>query len=368
MAWAGRLDAIRLDMSRAPRLLPGLGILGILMAGVPVAGEEAEAATPPAMQSEDAIVGDSEGYEPQDINTLTAAIQRPKMFTQMGNVAFFYWKSGHGRYIEGNYPPEPANVYAVTVSAFPLYSEDQEAYYFLMTMSGNLALSNQYNVYEEYWGQLDVSNYAVSIEVSATAGSKPDNANIRLLSDPPEVPQTTVGSETLSDSYGMSYSLGGTVGYSSDGASGQVNGGISWNWSTTSAVTTADVTVENTSGTNQGGNDVTWTYEFNNRPKAVKGPQSRCQDTISSPPASARTTFVPQTAWIWEVQPEEALEAPEFVVNASLTVKLGQAYVISGNCNIFGCDCRADYLDPEVFGRVLRESFSVSFPFAQLGE
>ena len=199
------------------------------------------------------------------------------------------------------------NTFEITVDVYACHTyneaDKQDSDWFFIKQKGQLNPSANYSnkdhhrtttaVIQNYMVEYGFDNWMVNI----------DNAVNNSVVLKESKPDTTVGSSGFSS--GISFSLGGSVGFSGLSGTGGISAGVSY--STSESQTVPDCQVQNESKGSS--NNITqqnakWKYTFS-RPLLKGGPYfAACNDFYDAPLAS-RSLFQPVNQWAWTVGPNE---------------------------------------------------------------
>jgi len=166
-----------------------------------------------------------------------------------------------------------------------------------------------------------------------------DFPDVTLL--PLESPDTNQAT-TVTTTTSVSQTVTGTVGVGSVGPMASVNGGASWGSSST--FQKASVSINNISLSSSTGNDASW--EYLPLKAQITGTSGTCEDfKLREPACLAVTTFKPQQGFVYQIDGKFANRT--LALQTLFEVHLTKTKV--GNCNKFGCSCKAKNTDGSGF-------------------
>lgn len=189
------------------------------------------------------------------------------------------------------------NNYQITYKIYSCHSFDAEHLdydWFYVTQDGLLNASNAYKgVNNPAWPNPGtVSYYIGSYKMNNwMQGMTSEGAGVVLI--PPASPQNANNTETVTS--GVSFNIGGSLGFNGTNATGSLNAGVTI--TNSKSITVSDCTVVNNSGDSI--NNAKWSYEFKRAPQIVYFDYT----TFEEPPRLTRATFQPSNQWIWQFSP-----------------------------------------------------------------
>ena len=199
------------------------------------------------------------------------------------------------------------NTFEITVDVYACHTYNEadklDSDWYFIKQKGQLNPSANYSnqdhkgttsaVIQDYIVEYGFDNWMVNND-----GKTNNNA---VLKD--SKPDTSVGSTGFSS--GISFSLGGNVGFSGLSGSGGISAGVSY--STSESQTVSECQVQNNSKGSVNGvtqQNAAWSYTFS-RPLLKGGPYfAACNDFYDAPLAS-RSLFQPVNQWAWAVGPND---------------------------------------------------------------
>lgn len=202
---------------------------------------------------------------------------------------------------------EWGNTFTITVDVYACHSYNEadkmDSDWFFIKQKGQLNPSANYiNQDHKRTTSALIANYMVEYGFdnwTVNADGKLNNNSVLMDSKP----DTSVGSRGFSS--GISFSLGGNVGFSGLSGAGGVRAGVSY--STTESQTVSETQVQNESKNSV--NKITqqnarWKYTFA-RPLLKGGPYFAACNDFEDAPLASRSLFQPVNQWAWKIPPEE---------------------------------------------------------------
>lgn len=189
------------------------------------------------------------------------------------------------------------NIYVLQTYYWVAYEYSKKQYWIYARQEDQLAAGNAYNGSDAYWIKGLTSDYYYWNYPAS-------ELNTSRVFTHTSSPATTTGSTTTTS--GISWNIGGQIGFEGKAATGGVSGGISVESSF--SYETPDVTTENRSG--QRVNDVNFRFDI--------AEAQNCASSCSFPriPRLSYSTFKPVMEWVWRISSDVARDRPNgFIVD-----------------------------------------------------